>query len=165
MDIDNVKALLLANEGRVVFMYRCTGGKVTIGVGHACESAADACRLPLVTAAGTPASADQITAAWTAVSSAPLDLEAKSYRSYSDLSLPDAAIDRLWNDDISAFTAGLRKNLPNFDSYPDPVQDALFDMAFNLGIGGLLKFHNLLSACDSGDWNRAAQESHRQGIS
>ena len=29
-------------EGRVPLMYRCTGGEVTIGIGHAIQSPADA---------------------------------------------------------------------------------------------------------------------------
>ena len=37
-------------------------------------------------------------------------------------------------------------------------------MAFNLGVGGLLKFHNLLAACNAADWETAAKECHRQGI-
>ena len=165
MNISNVKAMLLANEGRVSYLYRCTGGKVTIGVGHACESTSDACKLPMVTAAGSPAAATEIANAYAAVSSAPLGLPAKDYRSLSELNLPEDAIDQLWSDDISTFTTSLRKNIPNFDTYPDPAQDALFDMAYNLGIGGLLRYHNLLAACRAGDWDRAATESVRPGIS
>jgi GH24 family phage-related lysozyme (muramidase) len=165
MNLSNIKAQLLANEGRVPYLYRCTGGKVTIGVGHACESAFEACELALVTAGGSPASAEQINAAYAAVASAPLGLRASEYRSCSDLNLPDTAIDQLWDDDILAFTKAIRKNLANFDIYPDPAQEALFDMAYNLGVGGLLKYHNLLAACDAKDWDCAAKESHRLGIS
>jgi lysozyme len=111
-----------------------------------------------------PASSEQITAAFSTVSTAPLGLAASHYRAWSDLNLPETTIDNLLDKDISSFTAELRKHLPKFDSYPDPAQDALFDMAYNLGIGGLLKFHNLLAACDVGDWDRAAQESARNGI-
>src|SRR5581483_7854962 len=117
MNIDNVKANLLANESRTNFFYRCTGGKVTIGVGHACESASDACALPLLTSTGSPASADQINAAFAAVA-APLNLRASSYRQYSDLNLPDPAVDQIWNSDIASFTAQLQRRLPNFNSYP-----------------------------------------------
>ena len=119
----------------------------------------------MVTAAGSPAAAAEIANAYAAVSSAPLGLPAKDYRSLSELNLPEDAIDQLWSDDISTFTTSLRKNIPNFDTYPDPAQDALFDMAYNLGIGGLLRYHNLLAACRAGDWDRAATESVRHGIS
>ena len=164
MNVANVRGLLIKYEGRVGYLYRCTGGKVTIGVGHACETPADACKLPFVSEAGTPASSDQINAAFSAVSSATAGETASHYRACSDLNLPETAIDELLDNDIVNFTAELRKRLPKFDSYPDSAQDALFDMAYNLGLGGLLKFHNLLAACDAGDWERAAQESARNGI-
>ena len=47
---------------------------------------------------------------------------------------------------------------------PPCVQAALFDMAFNLGIGGLQKFKKLIAACDQAQWENAARECHRQGI-
>jgi GH24 family phage-related lysozyme (muramidase) len=37
-------------------------------------------------------------------------------------------------------------------------------MAFNLGIGGLMKFHNMLVAVNAGQWDVAAAQCHRQGI-
>lgn len=165
MNLANVRMLLIKYEGRVEYMYRCTGGKVTIGVGHACEIAADACKLPFVTAAGIPASSEQINAAFSTVATQSLGQTASHYRACSDLNLPESAIDELLDNDIGNCTAELRKRLPRFDSYPDPAQDALFDMAYNLGIGGLLKFHNLLAASDAGDWEGAALESARNGIS
>lgn len=164
VNLANVRSLLIKYEGRVGYLYRCTGGKVTVGVGHACETAADAGKLPLMNTAGTAASSEQIDAAFSAVSTSPLGLIASHYRAYSDLRLSEDAIDELLDSDIVNFTAELRKRLPKFDSYPDSAQDALFDMAYNLGIGGLLKFHNLIAACDAGDWERAAQESARNGI-
>ena len=44
------------------------------------------------------------------------------------------------------------------------LRQALFDMAYNLGVGGLLKFRKLLAACTSGQWEIAATECHRAGI-
>ena len=38
-------------------------------------------------------------------------------------------------------------------------------MCYNLGVGGLPKFHQLLAAVDSGQWTTAAAQCHRKGIS
>src|ERR1035437_9519766 len=46
MDASLVIPRLESFEGRVPYMYRCTGGKVTIGIGHAIETPADALNLP-----------------------------------------------------------------------------------------------------------------------
>jgi len=62
------------------------------------------------------------------------------------------------------FEASLAAVLPNWSTYPAPAQAALFDMAFNLGLGGLMKFHQLLAAVDGGQWSVAAAQCHRQGI-
>jgi lysozyme len=41
----------------------------------------------------------------------------------------------------------------------DEVRQAVFiNMAFNLGIAGILKFTNMLAAVESQDWNRASVE-------
>jgi GH24 family phage-related lysozyme (muramidase) len=66
--------------------------------------------------------------------------------------------------DVTTFEAQLLKVLPNWHSYPGPAQEALFDMAFNLGLGGLLKFPTLLKAVNEGDWATAAAQCHRRGI-
>ena len=65
---------------------------------------------------------------------------------------------------VKVIEAELRKVIPSWDQLPSPAQVALFDMGFNLGIGGLQKFRNLLAAVDARDWERAAAECHRKGI-
>ena len=51
-------------EGRVPHMYRCTGGKVTIGIGHAIETRADALNLTWsITANPRPATKSRPTTA------------------------------------------------------------------------------------------------------
>ena len=55
--------------------------------------------------------------------------------------------------------------LPKWNTYAEPAQEALFDMAFNLGLGGLKKFPHMLRAVDAGDWATAAAQCHREGIS
>jgi GH24 family phage-related lysozyme (muramidase) len=66
--------------------------------------------------------------------------------------------------DIDAIEKNLSARLPAWHSYPEPGQQALFDMSYNLGGGGFLKFHKLLAACASGDWETAATECPRRGI-
>lgn len=163
MDTTTIAARLEKFEGRVPHMYRCTGGEVTIGVGHAIKSADDALQLTW-TAGGSPASPEEIASDYARVAATPKGLMASSYAPLSTCRMPDDAIDALVAADVASFGAHVAAALPNWNSYPDSVQAALFDMAFNLGVAGLLKFHNLLAACDAGDWETAARECHRQGI-
>jgi GH24 family phage-related lysozyme (muramidase) len=150
-------------EGRVPYMYLCTGGKITIGIGHAIEAPADA--LPLTwSIAGRPATSSEIQGDYASVAAAQKGLTAKSYASLTQCRMGDADIDALISSDVAKFETSLAAALPNWNTYPAPAQAALFDMAFNLGLGGLKKFPNMLAAVDAGQWDAAAAQCHRQGI-
>lgn len=159
MNKQSVAERLHRFEGSVPHMYRCTGGEVTIGVGHAIPSAADARQLPWAAV-----TVDLISDDWARVKAAPQGLPAGQYVSLSSCRMSAEAIDALLSDDIDDFAARIEKALPNWPRYPEPVQEALFDMAYNLGVAGLKDFPKMLAACDQGDWVTAASESHRIGI-
>ena len=158
MNQDQVIARLRQFEGCVPYMYRCTGGDVTVGLGHAIPSPADAAQLSWAE------SADSTQSDWAAVAAAPKGQVASSYASLTTCRMSDDAINQLATADVQSFTESLQAKLPNWNTYPEPAQEALFDMAYNLGVGGLLKFHNMLAAVDAGDWETAAQQCHRMGI-
>lgn len=69
----------------------------------------------------------------------------------------DEAIYLLEND-IKDFTEQLDERLFWFDTAPDKVKLVLTDMAFNLGIPGLLTFHNTLEHIKNGQYDLAAKE-------
>jgi len=60
------------------------------------------------------------------------------------------------DNDIQYFTNQLKTVIPWFDSKPDKVKTVLIDMAFNLGITGLLNFKNTLHFIEIGDYKSAA---------
>jgi len=158
MDQNQVIARLQKFEGRVPHMYRCTGGEVTIGIGHAIASAADAAQLTW------QVGVERASGDWQSVAATQKGLLASSYAPLTTCRMGDAAIDQLAAADVQRFTTLLTANLPNWATYPAPAQAALFDMAYNLGIGGLKRFPNMLAAVDAGEWETAAQQCHRMGI-
>jgi GH24 family phage-related lysozyme (muramidase) len=164
MDASLVIPRVESFEGRVPYMYRCTGGEVTIGIGHAILAPADALSLTW-SVNGSPAADAQIEADYAAVAAAQIGLLASSYAHLTVCRMADSDIDALIAADITRFETGLAAALPNWNSYPEPAQEALFDMGFNLGIGGLLKFPTMLAAVNAGNWAVAAAQCHRKGIS
>lgn len=58
--------------------------------------------------------------------------------------------------DVTKIATELIAHLPWITSLSQVRQDALFNMAFNLGVDGVLGFHNTLSFIQHGDYNRAA---------
>lgn len=71
--------------------------------------------------------------------------------------LSDEEIDYLLANDIARFKAGLDEHLPWWRGL-DPVrQRVLVNMAFNLGINGLLGFKNTLAAVKAKRWIDASR--------
>lgn len=163
MDSASVIARLKQFEGVVPYMYRCTGGEVTIGAGHAIQAAADAGNLSW-SIGGAPAAPEQAQSDFAAVAAAPRGLVASGYESLTQCRMSADDIDALLASDVQLFESKLAAALPRWQAYPEPAQEALFDMGYNLGVGGLLKFHQLLAAVDAGQWTTAAAQCHRLGI-
>lgn len=165
MNVDPVMKRLVLFEGFVPYMYRCTGGEVTVGIGHAILSpnAALGLNWQQISTSVRPAD-DLIKADYEKVSAAPKGQIASNYESLTSIRMSDEAINGLANTDIVLFSGMLDRELPFWEEYPEPAQEALFDMGFNLGIGGLRKYVKMLSACGRGDWDTAAAESKRNGI-
>ena len=151
-------------EGNIPHMYRCTGGKVTVGVGRAFESAAEACKFSW-RIGNQPAKASDIAGDFLRVSAAELNHPAGFYKKLTTCTMLPEDISTLLDQDISRFEEELKQKLPNWNSYPDEVQRALFDMGYNLGVNGLLgKFPKMLAAVNAHEWETAAKECQRQGI-
>ena len=64
----------------------------------------------------------------------------------------------LLRNDIKRVQRECQNNIPFFDKLDNERQYALLDMAFNLGITGLLKFKLMLEAIGVRNFNKAAEE-------
>ena len=151
-------------EGCVSYLYRCTGGEVTIGIGHALADAAAAAQLAWVIAE-RPALPGEVQADYAKVAAAPKGMLAAKYAPLTQCRLDQDTINQLADADIAYFESRLAARFPGWNTFPEPAQQALFDMAFNLGTAGLSKFPKMLAAVNAGDWETAAAECERQGIS
>ena len=166
-DHTQLKQMLIGGEGTLPHMYLDTVGLVTVGVGHMIPNAESAQTLSFVVRAdGSPATSDQIAADYASVSRQQKGLLAARYRQFTTLDMTDAAIQDLLSADIASVEAGVRSRFAGYDGYPEPAQDALLDMAFNLGVAGLAShFPRLKAAAEAGDWTTCAAQCHRNGIS
>jgi lysozyme len=62
------------------------------------------------------------------------------------------------NNDVDYFYGKLAKRLPWFLNLDDVRQNVLVNMAFNLGVGGLLTFKNMLRLVSIGHYQEGAKE-------
>lgn len=160
-DHRSLKELLIEVEGCVEHLYLDTRGNATIGVGHLVH---DPDRLPLLREDGSPANVNEIRQEWGIVMRQPPALLASMYRKFTKLHLAPEAITALLDADIAAVKAGVGNHFAGFEDYADGPMDALLDMAFNLGAGGLLRYTRLRAAAEAKDWRTCAAECHRRGI-
>lgn len=110
MNIERVAEQLVVDEGLRLKPYRCTAGKLTIGVG----------------------------------------------RNLDDRGITHEEALLLLRNDIRDFWGALCAALPWILSAPEPVQEALLNMCFNLGLSGLLGFTRTLALLEAGRHAEAA---------
>jgi lysozyme len=53
----------------------------------------------------------------------------------------------------------LERRWPSYRNLPQHVRRAVGNMAYQLGVPGLLRFRKMLEALRAGDWNKAADEA------
>jgi len=70
---------------------------------------------------------------------------------------PEAATIQL-SADLDRTLAEMDRQLAWWRTLDDVRQDALANMAFNLGVGGLLAFHHMLDALEAKDWHTASAQ-------
>ncbi|MDQ2711170.1 MAG: hypothetical protein M3Y24_02860 [Acidobacteriota bacterium] len=162
-----LRSLLIENEGNLPHMYLDTVGRVTIGVGHMIPACAAAQQLQFVMR-GTSQNAtyDQIAQDYNSVHDQRSGMRADLYSSFTRLEMTPVVVTNLLTKDIAVMESGVRLSFRGYDSYPSSAQDALLDMAFNLGVSGLIiKFPRLKLAAESSDWHVCALQCQRSGIS
>lgn len=110
------------------------------------------------------ATAAEITKDWDEVKKQSFgNFKAAYYAHFTKTWLSDAYIDTLLEADVRQKINEIRSHVfPDFESYPQSGQEAIIDMAFNLGVNKLENgFPAFVKAVKSLDWATAALESHR----
>lgn len=164
MDTTAVANRLRKFEGVIPWMYLDGGGIPTTGVGHALPGVEWAQVLPWSVEVGTLGNVT-IALEYEIVRTAKPDEPASFYSGLTRCRLSDAAISKILADDMESREAVLTGRLPDWAAWPDPVQQATFDMAFNLGVSGLLRYPLMIAAIRRGEWKTAAEQSHRRDVS
>lgn len=157
-----------ALEGTIDHMYLDTNGNVTVGQGKLLSSADDAADLPFqVRTTGTLASTADIRNEFETIHAMQdaVGREADYFAAFTHLNLSQDTIERLVVEHIRDNFEGLLSIFPDFGNFPVAAQVAIWDMVYNLGLGGFRReFPNLQEAIRAGDWAIAASESARTDV-
>jgi len=140
---------LILDEGLRLFPYRCTAGKITIGVGRNLEdnplTAMEVIRLlssrPHINVTNIPIS----------------EVRRLLLEDFYAKGITREEAYFLLDNDIKKFSLRLIDALPWVNSAPVEVQRILLNMAFNMGISNLLTFENTLKEIKQGNYKQAAE--------
>ena len=75
-----------------------------------------------------------------------------------DLELDEDICDMILERKVGKLVERLEKNLPYLRSLPKDAQDVLIEMAYQMGVSGLLKFKKTLMYVESKDYKDASVE-------
>lgn len=166
IDITQLKQKIKIQEGCIEHMYLDTRGFVSIGVGKLLSRETEAADLTFIREdSGTAANKQEIVDEYNFLKTQKSGLIASRYNQFTKLILPQQAIDEVLEQQIKYFQNGIIKEISDYLEFPDEAQEALLDMAFNLGISGLFKkFPTMIRAAKRRDWESCAKECHRRGI-
>lgn len=165
MCVNNLKV----HEGFKNTMYKDTAGNITVGIGHLLATAEMAAALPFTRTHTTHGHGDDMEHE-VAVSKGDIISAFNSFKKDStatplNMHLSNDAVIGQCIKDVQATETGLRGLYAGYDHFPNEGKTALVDMGFNLGVPRLTKeFPKFNAAVNRGDWNGAANESHRTGI-
>jgi len=59
--------------------------------------------------------------------------------------------------EVGRIEEGLIRAFPTFDALPEPVKRGLLNMAYQLGVNGLMGFHTMLARIVEGDYEGASE--------
>jgi GH24 family phage-related lysozyme (muramidase) len=147
-------------EGVVRSMYTDILGLVTVAIGDLIDPIEAALGLPFVHADGTPASRDEIAAAWHAVKNDKNGprLGWRYTATLTTIRLTDAGVLEVVERKLQQNEADLRRRFPDFENWPADAQLATHSMAWACGAG--FRFPRLAAALQARDFELAAKECH-----
>lgn len=139
MDKIRLMAQLEIDEGLRLYPYKCSGNRLTIGVGRNFED--------------NPFTLDELIFLGIKGRTFDVILEELTRKGISRgdaLYLLENDVDKVYNQ--------LKKQFSWFESRPDIAQRVMCNLCFNIGLGGLLKFPKMLNAIKQNRWKDAANE-------
>ena len=146
-------------EGAIPHMYLDTKGNVTCGVGFLLTTLAQARALPW-----SPSRA--VDTDWAELQHLPAGKLASFYGKHMDARLTEDAMRAEFNKRCSEFETQLRRKIPQWLSFPEPVRVALRDMAYNMGAGffGSPSWPRFTAAVLTRNWLEAAKQCNRKDV-
>ena len=153
-------------EGKVPHFYLDGPGNVTIGIGCVVPTALAATTLNMYfNMSNLKAKLIDISNEYSLIKRGLAGQSISYYKSICNLYLPEPEIQRFFEFRLENLLNLVNLHMPYFKDLPRPAQEVVVDMAYNLGVSGLIfKFPRFQAALEKQNWTQAAKESKRLGI-
>ncbi len=151
------------NHQAVNHCYLDTSGYVTVAWGHKISPPPPAISVRLIHKTDLLAATDsEKLDEWKNIKAMPKGLIAARYDSACKLKMTQSDMDNLLTTDLANTERQLIKHFTNYTNFPSAAQAGLIDMAYNVGVKGLItSFPNFVAAVQNQNWTAAAKECHR----
>ncbi len=157
VNLDLILSDLALWEGVFGYMYLDTKGFVTTAIGHLLKTPDDAVKLPWAID-GWPASPAAVREAWRLVAALPPAMHESWYASATRPRLTQEQCFELARVRLETeFMPWLVAHLPGWGGFPEGVQRAIADVAWNYGTQGLRDTHTFFPQLAVHDWAGAAE--------
>ncbi|MCB9882997.1 MAG: hypothetical protein H6834_14520 [Planctomycetes bacterium] len=168
LDLSFLRMLVLHEGGHVTHLYRDGDGLVKVGIRHVLATPEQAASL-LGWSWNMPCDdmpqTEDVQTAWKAVMQAEPG-DAASFSQHTNVRLGTSRIDALLRDDLVSVANVLKVQLPRWNSFPIPAQQALIDVAFELGAETWFEMLPALrEAAREHDWMKASECCRREHAS
>lgn len=170
LDLNKVFEAIFSGEGYVDYMYLDTSekndkSKVTVGYGIMISSESAAAKIQFHIN-GKPATQSQIKQAWNQVYKSVSGINGYKhtyFKSMTTVRITQEVAKDLTMNHIKNDLSKAQRAFPGFDTYPIPAQEAILDLAYNIGFEkeGIDGFHNFNRHIKNRDFASAAAESNR----
>ena len=152
---------ILSEEALTTWMYLDTANPpvVTCGIGHALFTIEDCLELPW------DHPRNVVRQDYQTIAGKPPGYRAEWYEQFTTARLPEILVRELLDRDIERQVKILCCHFLRYREYPEPAQEALGDMAFQLGGNFPRTWPQFSQSVRNEDWSRAAACCHRKDIS
>lgn len=134
--VANIPPIFAMWEGeRLPFMYTDKKGYVTTGTGNKIDPISDALTLPWKRPDGSPASQQEVAAAWNVVKSAFPGIQSVASQSLTNLRLDKEDVDKLVLRQVAANHDVLKQSIPSYVNWPSDGQMAIHSISWGWGAG------------------------------
>lgn len=144
-------------EGIYPFLYLDSKGIMTCGVGFRVYGREDLKRFPwdrLIAAQADYVEVERLGPGHTLT----------EYHLVTAARLSYEGMQQMFENEVLGVRSELQRAGWKLQNHPVPVQIAIIDLAYNLGMHGIEKFKRFRAAIDARDYGQAAIESHRKDV-